>query len=149
MTSPVRWTSCWGIERITIMTDKIIALVDASIYAESVCHHAAWAASRTGLAVELLHILGRRETPERHDLSGAIALGARSALLGELAELDATRAKLAQKRGRAILDDARAIVEAAGVPVTASLRRGDIVETVAEREMDAAFIMIGKRGEAA
>ena len=131
------------------MTDRIIALVDASIYAKSVCDHAAWAAERTGFDVELLHVLGRREAPERQDLSGAIALGARSALLGELAELDAQRAKLAQTRGRAILDDARAILEAAGVPVTASLRRGDVVETVAEREADAAFVLIGKRGEAA
>ncbi len=131
------------------MTHRIIALVDASIYAKSVCDHAAWVARRTGLEVELLHVLGRREAPERQDLSGAIALGARSALLGELAELDAKRAKLAQTRGRAILDDARAILEAAGVPVTASLRRGDVVEAVAEREADAAFVLIGKRGEAA
>lgn len=131
------------------MTDRIIALVDASIYAKSVCDHAAWTAKRTGLDVELLHVLGRREAPERQDLSGAIALGARSALLAELAELDAQRARLAQTRGRAILDDARAILEAAGVPATASLRRGDVVETVAEREADAAFVLVGKRGEAA
>jgi hypothetical protein len=24
------------------MTDKIIALIDGSVYSESVCHHAAW-----------------------------------------------------------------------------------------------------------
>jgi nucleotide-binding universal stress UspA family protein len=35
------------------------------------------------------------------------------------------------------------------VSCTASLRRGDIVETVAERESEAAFVLIGKRGEAA
>ena len=131
------------------MTEKIIALVDASIYARSVCDHAAWAASRGGFEVELLHVLGRREAPERQDLSGAIALGARSTLLGELAELDAQRAKLAQARGRAILDDARAILEEAGVTASGSLRRGDIVEAVTEREADAAFVLIGKRGEAA
>ena len=131
------------------MTDRIIALVDASIYAKSVCDHAAWAASRTGLDVELLHVLGRREAPERQDLSGAIALGARSTLLGELAELDAQRAKLAQAHGRAILDDARALLDKAGVTATASLRRGDIVEAVAECEPHAAWVMIGKRGEAA
>ncbi|MBM9595967.1 universal stress protein [Roseitranquillus sediminis] len=131
------------------MTERIIALVDASIYARSVCDHAAWAAARTGLEVELLHILGRREAPERQDLSGAIALGARSALLQELSALDEQRARLAQTHGRAILDDARAILESAGVTARASLRRGDIVETVAEREREAAFVLIGKRGEAA
>lgn len=131
------------------MIDKIVALVDASLYAKSVCDHAVWVASRTGLPVELLHVLGRREAPDRHDLSGAIALGARSALLRELTELDAERARLAHAHGRAILDDARAILDAAGVTATANLRRGDLVEAVAEHEAGSAFLILGKRGEAA
>lgn len=129
---------------------KIIALVDASIYAESVCHHAAWLATRTGAPVELIHVLGRREASDTHDHSGAIALGARTALMAQLAELDAQRAKLISHRGRAILDDAQAIVEKAGVTdVTTRLRHGDIVETVADVELGARVIVIGKRGEAA
>jgi nucleotide-binding universal stress UspA family protein len=132
------------------MTDKIIALVDGSIYSESVCNHAAWIASRTEAPVELIHVLGRREAPAQHDLSGSIRLGARSQLLEELAALDAQRAKLIGHRGRAILDDARAIVEKDGVTdVSTRLRHGDIVEAVAEVEGDARMILIGKRGEAA
>lgn len=132
------------------MTRKIIALVDGSIYSESVCHHAAWIAQRTEAPVELIHVLGRREAPERADLSGAIRLGARTRLMEELAELDAQRAKLVSHRGRAILDDARVIVDQDGVTgVTTRLRRGDIVETIGEIEDDARVIVIGKRGEAA
>ena len=132
------------------MTDKIIALVDGSIYSASVCDHAAWIAGRTGSPVELLHVLGRREGAETQDRSGAIALGARTALLNELAALDAQRAKLMMERGRAILDDAKAKLEAAGVEeITTRLRHGDIVETVAEIEDEARAIVIGKRGEAA
>lgn len=132
------------------MTDKIIALVDGSVYSASVCDHAAWIAQRTGAPVELIHVLGRREAPEKQDLSGAIRLGARTALLEELAALDAQRAKLISQRGRAILDDARAILEKDGVSdVTTRLRHGDIVEAVAEVEGDARVIIIGKRGEAA
>ncbi|MGX0975436.1 nucleotide-binding universal stress UspA family protein [Roseovarius sp. MBR-51] len=132
------------------MTDKIIALVDGSIYSASVCEHAAWIAARTGAPVELLHVLGRREGAETTDLSGSIRLGARTALLEELAALDAQRAKLVAHRGRAILDDARALLEGAGVTdVTTRLRHGDIVETVAEVEQEARVILIGKRGEAA
>ena len=96
---------------MTDQTQKIIALVDGSIYSASVCHHAAWISQRTGAPVELIHVLGRREAPEKQDLSGAIALGARTALLEELAELDAQRAKLVGQRGRSILEDARAILE--------------------------------------
>ena len=132
------------------MANKIIALVDGSLYSQSVCEHAAWAAERTGWAVELLHILGRREGAEKADYSGSIALGARSALLEELAELDAQRARLITHRGRAILEDARAILDRAGInEITTRLRHGDIVDTVAEQEAGAEMILIGKRGEAA
>jgi nucleotide-binding universal stress UspA family protein len=130
---------------------KLIALVDGSVYAKSVCDHAAWVARRTGASVELLHVLGRRQTASAPiDLSGSLTLGARTALLEELSELDEQAAKLARKRGRAILDDATAVLKADGVgEVEAHLKLGDLVETVAEAEADADLILIGKRGEAA
>lgn len=129
---------------------KIIALVDGSIYSKSVCDLAAWAAQRTGASVDILHVLGRRDGVERADLSGSIRLGARSALLEELAALDEARAKLVAHRGRAILDDAKAVLTDAGVvQVAALLRHGDLLDSVAEREGDADLIVIGKRGEAA
>jgi nucleotide-binding universal stress UspA family protein len=135
---------------MTNQPQKIVALVDGSIYSASVCEHAAWIASRTGAPVELIHVLGRREASDSHDHSGAIALGARTALMEQLAELDAQRAKLISHRGRAILEDATALLEKAGVTdVTTRLRHGDIVEAVADVEGDARVILIGKRGEAA
>lgn len=131
------------------MTEKLIALVDGSIYSKSVCENAAWIAGRTGAPVEVLHVLGRRETSSS-DLSGSISLGARTALLQELSSLDEQRAKLSQKRGRLILDDAEAILRSAGVKeVTTRLRHGDLLEAVAEAEPGSRGIVIGKRGEAA
>jgi nucleotide-binding universal stress UspA family protein len=131
------------------MPGKIIALVDGSAYSESVCHHVSWIAGRTGAPVELFHILGRREG-NTGDLSGNLRLGARTKIMGELAELDAQRAKLAQAQGRAILDDAKEIIEGDGVSnVALRLRNGDMVETVTEQEEGASLIVIGKRGEAA
>jgi len=116
---------------------KIIALVDGSIYAKSVCDHAAWIATRTGAGVELLHVLGhRRGAGQPNNLSGNIALGARSSLLKDLSDRD--------------VETAKAQLEAAGVQnVTTRLRIGDIVEEVAEYEADPDLILIGKRGEAA
>ena len=130
---------------------KIIALVDGSIYAKSVCDHAAWIATRTGAGVELLHVLGhRRGAGQPNNLSGNIALGARSSLLKDLSDRDVATAKVSQKSGRTILETAKAQLEAAGVKnVTTRLRIGDIVEEVAEYEADANLILIGKRGEAA
>ncbi|WP_320177927.1 universal stress protein [Roseovarius pacificus] len=131
-------------------TNTLIALVDGSAYSESVCHHAAWIAGRTGSKVKIYHVMGRRDTTEKQDLSGAIRLGARSRLLEKLADLDAERAKLAHEHGRAILEDARAIVEGDGdIEVETRLRQGDLVETVTAKEETGDMIVIGKRGEAA
>ncbi len=130
------------------LTQKIVAFIDGSIYAQSVCHHAAWIADRTGAAVELIHVLGPRDTSGKRDHSGTIALGARTALLQELADLDAQRSKLMSQRGRAILDDAHAILDKDGVTdITTRLRHGDVVEAVAEVDGDARVIIVGKRGE--
>ena len=132
------------------MTGNIVALVDGSIYSASVCEHAAWVATKTGAPLELVHVLAPREAPERQDLSGSIRLGARSALLEELAELDAQRARLVGHRGRAILEDAQKIAEGAGISgVSTRMRHGDVVDTLAGIENDAALIVVGKRGEAA
>ncbi|MFN4128821.1 MAG: universal stress protein [Paracoccaceae bacterium] len=132
------------------MTDKILALVDGSVYSESVCHHTVWIAGRLNASVDVMHVLGRRETGGSQNLSGALTLGARSSLLAELAAADEQRARLAQAKGRAILEDAQKILEADGTgPVTPHLRKGDILEAVQEVEPDLRAIVIGKRGEGA
>jgi len=125
----------------------IVALVDGSLYSHSVCDNAAWIAGRTGADLELMHVLGRRHPAGPTNLSGSISLGARSALLEELAAHDEQAAKLAQRHGRAILEDAQAHVAAAGITATTRLRLGDLLEEVAEHDAD--MIVIGKRGEAA
>jgi nucleotide-binding universal stress UspA family protein len=132
------------------MTDKILALVDGSAYSESVCHHTAWIAGRLNAAVDIMHVLGRREGAAKQDLSGSLGLGARSALLEELAAADEQRARLSQVKGRAILEDAERILRADNVgTVRAHLRKGDILEVVQEAEPDLRAIVIGKRGEGA
>ncbi|MDF0603565.1 universal stress protein [Psychromarinibacter sp. C21-152] len=131
------------------MIMKIIALVDGSTYSKSVCDHASWIARRGDYAVELMHVLGRREGGAGSDLSGAISLGARSALLEELSSLDEQRAKLSLTRGRAILEDAKALLGETGIRTTEHLRHGDLIEAISEKEGEAEMILIGKRGEAA
>ncbi len=130
---------------------KTVAVIDGSAYSASVCEHAAWVANRANNDVDIVHVLGRRNaSSEPANLSGSIGLGARSALLAELAELDAQKARLAQKRGRAILIDAEELVSQRGVKnIHTRLRNGEIVETVQELEAEANLIVMGKRGEAA
>ncbi|KFB08621.1 universal stress protein [Nitratireductor basaltis] len=130
---------------------KIRAFVDGSIYSQSVCDHAAWAAGRLQAELQLMHVLGRREAASvPSDLSGALALGARTTLLQELSELDEQRSKLAQKRGRAILEDAAGMAHLGGADkVTTKLRHGDVLETLEALEAETDMFVIGKRGEAA
>ncbi len=129
---------------------QLIAMIDGSHYSESVCDHAAWIARRAGSTVHLVHLISRKSLGgEPANLSGSIGLGARTALLSELAELDAQKAKLAQHRGRAILVDAEARMHADGVDgVATKLRHGEVVETLKEIEAEANLIVMGKRGEA-
>jgi len=131
-------------------TNTLIALVDGSEYSESVCHHAAWIAGHNYWAVKIYHVLSRRDGLENRDLSGAIRLGARTRLLEQLSSLDEERAKLAKERGRAILEDAQAIVQGDGdIDVETRLRHDDLVETITAKESTGDMIVIGKRGEAA
>lgn len=130
---------------------KIIACIDGSAYGASVCDHAGWAAQRLGAPVEVVHALGRRDTSSApFDLSGSLEFGGREALIGELAELDRQKAKLATTRGHNILAEAVARLRAGGVgEVTEKLRHGDVADTITDLDAETRLVVIGKRGEAA
>lgn len=130
---------------------KIIALIDGSQYSKSVCEYAAWIAKAKSSSVEIIHSLSRRDVSSvPTDMSGNIGFGARSSLLEDLAQLDRQKSQLAQKRGRAILDDAQNLVEKAGVKdVETKLRKDDIIDALHDFEEDTDLIIVGKRGETA
>jgi nucleotide-binding universal stress UspA family protein len=130
---------------------KILACIDASLYASSVVEHAAWAAARLDGSVEVLHVIQRKDAvAARHDLSGAVGLGAKSSLLEELVRIDESESKLAQEKGRALLAAAKAHLEEQGqANITLTHRHGGIVETIIEREDTADLVVIGKRGASA
>jgi len=130
---------------------KLIAFIDGSVYSESVVDHAAWVANTIGAAVDVVHVIGRRDTGSVPvDLSGNLEMDSQQALLEELAEHDRQSARIARARGRLIVDGAVQRLRSAGVAEAhARLRTGDIVEAVQELEFEATLIIVGKRGEAA
>ena len=130
---------------------KLLACIDLSQYAPSVCDHAAWVATRLGASVELLHVIQRKDSmAARHDLSGALGLAAKSTLMEELVSIEEAEARLAKEQGRALLATCEQRLRAAGVEEVTSLHRhGGIVETVIEREAEAELVVIGKRGASA
>jgi nucleotide-binding universal stress UspA family protein len=130
-----------------MQTNRLIALVDSSSYAESVCYYAAFLARKQHHAVRLYHVVAKTNSQTNQDLSGAIKLGARTALLEQLTRLDEAQAKLANTQGRAILDDARDILTSQGVSdVETRLRQGELVESVIKEETQGDIIVLGKRG---
>ncbi|RXZ66070.1 universal stress protein [Pelagerythrobacter rhizovicinus] len=126
----------------------ILACIDASAYANSVCDLAAWASRRLQLPVELLHVVQRRDAvAARRDLSGAIGLGVKTNLMEELVQLEESDAKLQVERGRVLLAAGeQRLQESGAVQVRTLHRHGGIVETILEREADARVVVIGKRG---
>lgn len=127
---------------------NILACIDASSYANSVCDLAAWAAKRLEMPVELLHVVQRKDAvAARGDLSGAIGLGAKTDLMEELVRLEESDAKLQVERGRALLKAGEARLKESGVTEVRTLHRhGGIVETILEEEANARVIVVGKRG---
>ena len=128
--------------------EHVLACIDASAYANSVCDLSAWASRRLQMPVELLHVVQRKDAvAERRDLSGAIGLGVKTELLQELTRLEEADARLQVERGRVLLQAAEERLRSAGVAeVRTCHRHGGIVETILEREKDARLVVIGKRG---
>lgn len=129
--------------------NKVLACIDGSVYSQSVCDHAVWAALRLGAPLEYLHVMDRHpETAATRDLSGSIGFDSRDSLLSELTLLDEKRSKLARQHGREMLD--RVVLQARerGVAnVEPRLRHGALVDTLTELEKDVRLFVLGKRGE--
>ncbi|SKA32590.1 universal stress protein [Consotaella salsifontis] len=131
---------------------KILVCIDGSEYSKSVCDHAAWAATALSADVLLFHVLGHGEaTGASVNLAPSPDGDQHKALDLEQAKLDEQSDKLAQKRGRLLLEEAKARLQGAGVKgnITIRLRHGDVADTVNETEEFTDLVMIGKRGEGA
>ena len=125
----------------------VIACIDGSTAADSICDHAAWAAGRLNAPLMLLHVLDEAQYPSETNLSGNLGLGARETLLTELADLDAKRNRLALEQGKATLEAARARVAADGVPdPVLRQRHGNLVEALKSLDDDTRLLVIGKQG---
>ncbi|GAB4475592.1 MAG: universal stress protein [Erythrobacter tepidarius] len=126
----------------------VLAAIDASAYATSVCAYAGWAAKRLSLPVELLHVVQQQDpVTARRDLSGAIGLGVKSDLMEELVRLSEASSRAEIEKGRVILKAGAQLLRDAGIAdVTTLHRHGGVVETIVEREDNARLLVMGKRG---
>ncbi|MBW5799394.1 universal stress protein [Halomonas elongata] len=132
------------------MTEQVMAAIDGSPVSEDVCDYAAWASLALDAPLTFLHVVDNHPQTAEANLSGNIGLGAREHLLEELSHLDEQRAKIAQERGRLMLQAAkeRAVEDGVAEPATRQ-RNGTLVETLDELEEEIRLLVIGKRGETA
>lgn len=129
------------------MTGKVIACIDDSQYAESVCDYAAWSVARMNAPLSLLHVLDKDVSSMTQNFSGSIGLGAQEALLQELADLDQQRARVALEQGKLMLQAAAQRVEAKGIQhVETRQRHGELVDTLVELAPETRMLVVGKRG---
>lgn len=128
--------------------EHVLAAIDASAYATSVCRYAGWAAKRLSLPVELLHVVQRQDPiTARKDLSGAIGLGVKSDLMDELVRLSEESSRAEIEKGRILLAAGEQMLLNAGVADVVRLHRhGGVIETILEREDHARVVVMGKRG---
>jgi nucleotide-binding universal stress UspA family protein len=131
--------------------EHVLACIDGSIFSESVCDHAVWAADRLQAPVSVIHVIDREDHHVRNaNLSGNLGWGEHESLLEEFTELDEQRSRITQKRSRLILDRASERIREAGISeVRSRQRQGELVDTISELEPDAQLVVIGKRGEGA
>lgn len=127
---------------------KIITCMDGSAYSDDVCNAGIWAAQKLNKTILFLHAIEKRNTASAEDLSGSIGLGARSALLKELAALDEERGKLALRVGQELLQHASEIAQQKGCErIEKTQRHGGIVEAICDLEAEARLVVVGRSGE--
>jgi nucleotide-binding universal stress UspA family protein len=132
-------------------TEKVLACVDHSRYADYVTDYAAWAAQRIDTRLDLLHVIDRDEQlPSGEDHSGTIGLNAQENLLNKLTSEDEVRLRQEREHGRELLTKLRERARASGAPeVDVRQRYGELVETLHEQEHDAQLVVLGRRGVSA
>ncbi len=128
---------------------KIIACVDGSHHAYSVCELSSWVNKNTNLDISLLHVaIPHCDVASKTNLSGSIGLDTQSDLLQELSNDDEAHGKMEQQKGQSILKHAIKELAANNIKNVESLhRRGSVVETILELESQADLIVMGRNGE--
>lgn len=126
----------------------VLACIDGSRYSKAVCDYAAWISLGLEAPLTLLHNIEHSAIAAMPDLSGAIGLGSREALLEELTEVEAKRSRLMLEQGKIMLDAARERAISAGVAVPKLKQRHDgLTESLIALENSIQVLVLGIRGE--
>jgi nucleotide-binding universal stress UspA family protein len=131
-----------------IIMTKIITCVDGSAISPAVTEAAVWISKKLSKPILFLHTLEKEQQHGADDYTGAIGLGARTALLEEMTKLDEQRSKVALQLGVKLLEHVVSQAKAAGVEEVESLQRhGDLVDSIDDIQGQTRLIVIGRSGQ--
>ena len=128
----------------------ILACIDGSAVTQPVCDYAAWLSKGLEVPLTLLHNIEHTTAVDAsaQDLSGAIGLGSKGALLDELTVVEAQRSRLLLEQGKFMLNAARERAALAGVESPTLRQRHDgLTESLIELEDNIRVLVLGMRGE--
>ena len=130
-------------------TKTVIACIDGSSLAETVCDYASWIAQRVDAPLTLLHTIDHHhETAMSADLSGNMGLDSREHLLEEFTNAEQQQSKLRLQQGKALLKTAKQRVLNQGVTEPSiCLQHGSLVDSLTELEESVRVLVIGVRGK--
>lgn len=127
--------------------NKIITCIDGSAITSAVTEAGKWAAKKLNKPLCFLHIIEKSQQHGADDYTGAIGLGAQSALLEEMTRLDEQKSKLALTLGNDLLDSVAEDAATYGIETVETMQRhGDIVEELMALEQLTRLIVIGRKG---
>jgi nucleotide-binding universal stress UspA family protein len=131
-----------------IIMTKIITCVDGSAISPAVTEAAVWISKKLSKPILFLHTLEKEQQHGADDYTGAIGLGARTALLEEMTKLDEQRSKVALQLGVKLLEHVVSQAKEAGVEEVESLQRhGDLVDSIDDIQGQTRLIVIGRSGQ--
>lgn len=132
-------------------SQKVLACVDRSHFAETVADYAIWAALRLEQPLEFLHVIDRSEQlPPIGDRSGTIGMDTQEHLLSELAATDQERSLAAREEGRVFLNRLRQrALDQSAPSADMRQRHGALHETLMEQQDNVSLFVLGRRGESA
>lgn len=127
--------------------NKIITCIDGSALTKAVTQAATWAAKKLNKTLCLLHTLEKLPQHGADDYTGAIGLGARSALLEEMTKLDEQKSKLALKFSYELLESVASSARSEGLDAVETMQRhGDVVDAIMALDSQTRLIVIGRKG---
>jgi nucleotide-binding universal stress UspA family protein len=129
--------------------NRILALVDHSVYAESVVDHAAWVAGRTGASIDVVHVLDPIDPAAVNAGMAGLAVGGPGIVSGSASYSEARLQQLTYQAQQLVDRLTTRIGNAGGGAVIGRVIVGELRHFAEESQSDFDLTVVGKRGETA